>query len=254
MSISSINQRRTSDCCNKGGGFTLIELLVVVAIIALLVSILLPALGKAKELARRAVCSSNERQLMTTMHLYLSDSDGIWQPRPMTHSGNTITIRYGNPYVPYQYGSLGYLEPYIEKSALYFCPSVQWIGKDWVRDNIEKYTSDGGGYILSYPMGLIPQIFERYGQTGWVPNAPPVIATWKGSTAVLGDELISSGSPKGGAFGGARLYHQSEGYNIAYLDSHVRWWNRDELPDYESNALQSPGSLGCMAFWKMAGE
>ena len=54
----------------KERGFTLIELLVVIAIISLLVSILLPSLNKAKELARITVCASNLHQLGTTLLLY----------------------------------------------------------------------------------------------------------------------------------------------------------------------------------------
>ncbi len=57
--------------------FTLIELLVVVAIIALLISILLPALGRAREQTRAVVCQSNLRQLATAFLSYAADSGGF---------------------------------------------------------------------------------------------------------------------------------------------------------------------------------
>ncbi|NLE58636.1 MAG: DUF1559 domain-containing protein [Planctomycetes bacterium] len=50
--------------------FTLIEVLVVVAIIALLVGTLISALSKAREQARRSVCASNQKQIMTGIHMY----------------------------------------------------------------------------------------------------------------------------------------------------------------------------------------
>jgi len=56
--------------------FTLIELLVVVAIIALLVTILMPALGRAKEFARRAVCGSNLRSWGLASHVFAAEHDG----------------------------------------------------------------------------------------------------------------------------------------------------------------------------------
>lgn len=57
----------------RAGGFTLIEVLVVVAIIALLVSILIPALTRAKDQARRAVCAAHLHQILISLHTYASD-------------------------------------------------------------------------------------------------------------------------------------------------------------------------------------
>jgi prepilin-type N-terminal cleavage/methylation domain-containing protein/prepilin-type processing-associated H-X9-DG protein len=63
------------------GGFTLVELLVVIGIIALMISILLPALNKAKASAQRVACLSNMRQLGTYFMMYVTDNKGRF-PRP----------------------------------------------------------------------------------------------------------------------------------------------------------------------------
>jgi prepilin-type N-terminal cleavage/methylation domain-containing protein/prepilin-type processing-associated H-X9-DG protein len=59
-------------------GFTLIELLVVIAIIALLIGILLPSLGAARDMARQAVCSSNQRQMGIGFNSYSLDNSGFY--------------------------------------------------------------------------------------------------------------------------------------------------------------------------------
>ncbi len=64
---------------HKRAAFTLIELLVVIAIIALLLSILAPSLGRAQELVRDTVCSSNQRHVANAIFLYAADNEG-WLP------------------------------------------------------------------------------------------------------------------------------------------------------------------------------
>ncbi len=64
---------------NASLGFTLMELLVVVAVIALLLSILLPALNAAREISKRTVCGCNLRQIGMALDLYADQQDG-WYP------------------------------------------------------------------------------------------------------------------------------------------------------------------------------
>lgn len=70
----------------KFKAFTLIELLVVIAIIALLISILLPSLSRARELSKRLVCASNIKGIGTSAKIYANDNNERWMIPPFSDS------------------------------------------------------------------------------------------------------------------------------------------------------------------------
>ncbi|MBZ0172224.1 MAG: prepilin-type N-terminal cleavage/methylation domain-containing protein, partial [Phycisphaerales bacterium] len=96
---------------SRSGGFTLIELLVVIAIIALLIGILLPALGAARRTARSTVCATHMRQVAYGWAIYANEWDDISVPgqvgRYADESKNIYFVGNGYQYRPRWYVQMG---------------------------------------------------------------------------------------------------------------------------------------------------
>jgi len=215
---------------SKPHGFTLIELLVVIAIIAILAMLLLPALEKARENARKAVCMNDLKQLLLAVNLYVNDYDeyfpAFW-PGHSTMAGTTFRPCW-----------TGLLWPkYIKNPETFVCPSpkLNWAFFPCDVHNVSSVTL-GGGFCPTIPAGYGPYAYNFYcescgkaGGKGYkladIKRPSKVILFCDSIGALFSDLTLCGSLPELWLHNGTR--------NFAFVDGHVESLSVNSLGDLE---------------------
>jgi len=214
-------------------GFSLIELLVVIAIIALLIGLLLPAIGQAREVARKIVCASNLHQFMTAINVYCNDTSGKlplpnWGPAPVSgwlygpEAGPSGTSNQPFQASDRQTGSLW---PQLAADNVYRCPSHRPPYQGTA--NLTSYIMNGAVVAYAKPDKCfrIDQ-FRPDAEIMWDANEQGDVAFNDGAS--FPNEIVAG--------------HHGAGVNCGGVDGSAAYLNGKEFPQQQN---LKPGRLWC---------